>query len=93
MFPLAPILLLIGTMVGGFHRLEIEEATGQDFPIITLLTLVCSLLRIKTRCYTRDKKINLFYISTLTPFRTFLAPYRSNSLCGTLLLYSCLEIK
>ena len=36
MFPLAPILLLINTMVGGFHRLEIEEAAGQDFPIITL---------------------------------------------------------
>ena len=55
MFPLAPILLLIGTMVGGFHRLEIEEATGQDFPIITLLTLICSKLGIETRYYiTRD---------------------------------------
>ena len=93
MFPLAPILLWISTMVGGFRRLEIEEATAQDFPIITLLTLVCSLLGVKTRYYTRDKKVTLFYISTLTPLRTFFAPYRSNSLCGILLLYSYLEIK
>ena len=89
MFQLVPMLLLINILAEDFRHLEIGEVTRPNFPVKYCEYGLYMIISLDTLFYiTGDTKSIYNEILTLIPFNACFAPYRSNSLCGILLLYS-----